>query len=372
MSYFRLSLFFMTGLLGFAQAPRPVISPEVHANKTVTFRFRAAEAKQVLLAREGAARVAMQKSEDGIWSVTTEELAPDLYGYTYVVDGASVMDPGNPAIKPNLLNPQSVVHIPGEGLPWEVADVPRGTLHHHFYKSGIIGDHRDYFVYTPPGYDPKAKKPYPVLYLLHGFSDDASGWTAVGRAHVILDNLIAQGKARPMLIVMTLGYGDLQMVSRANAVSRDPVLRLRSFERYRDALFAEVMPAVETQYHASGDRGDRAIAGLSMGGATSLFVGLNALDRFSAIGAFSAGSIGGELPAQFPKLDKAASEKLKLFWVSCGVGDRLIEDNRNFIAFFQSRGLDVKLREGPGAHTWMVWRRNLAEFLPLLFQPKSS
>jgi enterochelin esterase family protein len=211
-----------------------------------------------------------------------------------------------------------------------------------------------------------------VLYLLHGFSDDASGWRAVGRAHIIHDNLIAQGKARPMLIVMTLGYGDMQMVSRTNGAMRDPSLRQRSFDRYRDALLTEVIPAVEKQYHASRERGERAIAGLSMRGATSLFVGLNALYRFSAIGAFSSGGLGEDLPAQFQKLDKTASGKLKLFWVSCGVDDRLIEGNRNVVAFLQSRGLKVKLREGPGAHTWMVWRRTLAEFLPLLFRSQPS
>ena len=118
-----------------------------------------------------------------------------------------MMDPMNSEIVPNLLNPQSFVHVSGDNMPWDIANVPRSTLHRHFYRSGIVGDDRDYYVYTPPGYDPTAKKMYPVFYLLHGFSDDASGWTSVGRAHVILDNLIAQGKAQPMLIVMTLGYG---------------------------------------------------------------------------------------------------------------------------------------------------------------------
>ena len=256
---------------GLAQQPPALLSPEVHSDQRVTFRFRAPQAKEVLLAREGAQRVPMQKDEHGVWSVTTDTLEPDFYGYAFVADGVNLIDPSNCMMKPNLLNTQSVVHVPGPpSLPWEVNDVPRGTIHRHFYKSGVVGDERDYYVYTPPKYDPKAGQPYPVLYLLHGFSDDASGWTAVGRAHVILDNLIARGKAKPMLIVMPLGYGVPEYVSRGGPSTRDPKLRQRSFEKFRDALLTEVMPEVEKTYRVSQDRESRAIAGLSMGGAESL------------------------------------------------------------------------------------------------------
>ncbi len=192
------ALLFALMMPAFAQqGPAPVVSPEVHSDKTITVRFRAPNAKQVFFAREGAQRVAMQKDEQGVWTATTDALEPDLYGYSFIADGVALIDPSNPLMKPNLLNTQSMVHVPGNGLTWEVADVPHGTVHHHFYKSAVVGDNRDYYVYTPPNYDPNAKKLYPVLYLLHGFSDDASGWTAVGRAHIILDNLIAQGKAQP-------------------------------------------------------------------------------------------------------------------------------------------------------------------------------
>jgi enterochelin esterase family protein len=361
----------MFGCVFAQQAPPPVHSPEVHADKRVTFRFRNPAAKEVLLAREGASRVPMQKGDDGVWTYTTDALQPDFYGYSFVADGVSLMDPVNPGIKPNLLNPQSVVHVPGNN-PWDLANVPRGALHHHFYHSNIASDDRDYFVYTPPGYDPSAKKLYPTLYLLHGFSDDASGWTSVGKAHVILDNLIAQGKAQPMLIVMTLGYGTMEMVARNSPSFRDPALRQRSFDRFRDALLQEVMPAVEKDYRASKDRTMRAIAGLSMGGAETLFVGLNALDRFSHIGAFSSGGLGENLDAQFPKLDASENSQIRLFWISCGVDDRLIDFNRKFVEFAKSKQINVNLKETPGAHTWMVWRRNLSEFLPLLFQKKTT
>src|SRR5215469_11795642 len=223
----------------------------------------------------------MQKDDAGIWTVTTAPLSPDYYGYSILVDGARSIDPYNHLLKPNLLSNETMVHVAGPpSLPWEVNDVPHGEVHHHFYRSAVAGDDRDYYVYTPPGYDPK-KGAYPVLYLLHGFSDDASGWTAVGRANVILDNLIAQGKARPMIVVLPLGYGTMEMVRHGWNVWDNTELRDRNFAKFREALLTEVMPRVESEYRASKDRTGRAVAGLSMGGTESLLTGLNALDKFA-------------------------------------------------------------------------------------------
>jgi len=352
-----------------AQPPKPVVSPEVHADRSVTFRLRAPNAKEVLLARAGVERTPMQRGEDGVWSLTTDPLEPDFYGYSFVADGVNLVDPSNPVKIPNLLYSSSEVHVPGPAsLAWETGDVPRGTLHRHFYKSGVVGDQRDYYVYTPPGYDAHAAKPYPVLYLLHGFSDDASAWTAVGRAHVILDNLIAQGRAKPMLIVMTLGYGAPEIVSNTGPPPRDPSLRQRNMEKFRDALFTEVIPQVEKNYRAAPDRTARAIAGLSMGGAESLYTGLNAVDRFAWIGAFSSGGLGEDFNASFPALDAKANSELRLLWIACGTDDRLIDPNRKFRAWLDGKGVHHTDIETPGAHTWMVWRRNLAAFAPLLFQ----
>lgn len=365
-----LLLLALTLLPALAQPPQPVRSPEVHADRRVTFRFRAPNAKEVMLAREGAARVPMQKDEQGVWSVTTDALEPDLYGYSFVADGVNLIDPVNSLMKPNLLNTQSMVHVPGSGLPWEVSAAPHGTVHRHFYRSGVVGDERDFYVYTPPGYDPTARRTYPTLYLLHGFSDDASGWTSVGRAHVILDNLIAQGKAKPMLVVMTLGYGAPEIVSRTAPMPRPPDMGRRNMEKFREALLSEVIPAVEKNYRVVKDRRSRAIAGLSMGGAESLHTGLNSLDTFAWVGAFSAGGLGQDLNATFPALDAKASQQLRLLWIACGVDDRLIEANRNVVSWLKSREIQPTWIETPGAHTWMVWRRNLAEFAPLLFQEK--
>lgn len=352
-----------------AQGPAPVRSPEVGSDRRVTFRLRAPNAREVLLSREGAPRMPMQKDEQGVWSVTTPPLEPDYYGYSFIVDGVGMIDPGNPLMKPNLLNTQSMVHVPGPAsLPWEVNPVPHGAVHRHFYRSGVVGDERDFYVYTPPGYDPRGRTRYPVLYLLHGFSDDASGWTAVGRAHTILDNLIAQGKAKPMLVVMPLGYGAPEILSRSGPGFRDPGLRQRNFDRFRDALLTEVIPEVEKSYRVRADRTARAIAGLSMGGAESLFVGLNALDRFAYVGAFSSGGLGSDLDSAFPNLTAAANDRLRLLWIACGTEDGLIEGNRRLRDWLKSKGVEHTGVETPGAHTWMVWRRNLATFAPMLFR----
>ncbi|MDQ3686642.1 MAG: alpha/beta hydrolase-fold protein [Acidobacteriota bacterium] len=373
MKFILLLVLVLTAVPAFAQTPQALVSPEVHSDNRVTFRLRAPNAKDVKLAREGAPPLPMGKDEQGVWSVTTSALEPDFYGYSFVADGVGLIDPSNPLMKPNLLSTQSMVHVRGAAtLPWEINNVPHGSVHHHFYKSGVVGDERDFYVYTPPGYDSRAKKLYPVLYLLHGYSDDASGWTAVGRAHVILDNLIAQGKAKPMLIVMPLGYGAPEIVSRTGPTLRDPGLRQRNYDKFRDALLGEVIPEVEKVYRAAKDRNARAIAGLSMGGAESLYVGLNALNSFAWIGAFSSGGLGENFDASFSGLDAKANTRLRLLWIACGTEDRLIDSNRKIRDWLKSKGVEHTYIETSGAHTWMVWRRYLADFAPLLFNGKAT
>jgi enterochelin esterase-like enzyme len=348
-----------------------LVSPEVHADGSVTFRFPAPYAKEVKLEREGAQPEAMQKDkpEDGLWNVTTAALAPDYYGYSFVADGAPSLDPSNPSLVPNLISPGNSVHVPGPlSLPWELNDVPHGEIHHHFYKSVVAGDDRDYYVYTPPGYDPTVKKTYPVLYLLHGFSDDASGWTAVGHANVIFDNLIAQGKAKAMIVVMPLGYGAMGFVHLGWNAWSHTELRDTNFKKFSEALLTEVMPQVEGEYRIVKDRNSRAIAGLSMGGSESLLTGLNNLDKFSWVGAFSSGGIPEDFQKDFPSLDAGANQQLHLLWIACGTEDHLITVNRNLRAWLKTKGIKATEIETPGMHTWMVWRRNLAEFAGLLFR----
>ena len=349
--------------------PAPVVSPEVHADRSVTFRLRAPNNKEVSVSIEGVPKpIAMQKDDQGVWSVTTDPMAPDYYGYSFVADGVNMFDPSNHAVKPNFLYRASEVHVPGAAsASWEVAAVPHGEIHHHFYKSGVVGDDRGYYVYTPPGYDPRGKQAYPVLYLLHGFSDDASAWTAVGRANVILDNLIAQSKAKPMLVVMPLGYGAPEVLLPNSGVFRDRSLTDRNFDKFREALITEVIPRVEEEYSVTKDRNSRAIAGLSMGGSESLLTGLNNLDKFGWIGAFSTGGITEEFDKEFPAVNPKSTENLHLLWIACGTDDRLIDINRKVRAWLASKNIKHVDIETPGYHTWMVWRRNLTEFSSLIF-----
>lgn len=349
--------------------PPPLVSPEVHSDGSVTFRLQAPNAKEVKLDRQGTPLLEMQRDDHGVWSVTTAPLQPDYYGYSFSVDGVRTMDASNPLLVPNLIFPSNAVHVPGPpSLPWELNDIPHGEIHHHFYRSAIASDDRDYYVYTPPGYDPKSKKKFPVLYLLHGYSDDASGWTAVGRANVILDNLIAQGKAKPMIVVMPLGYGTMEMIRLSWGSWSHTDVRDANFKKFSEALLTEIIPRVESEYKTAKSRNARAVAGLSMGGSESLLTGLNHLDKFAWIGAFSSGGIPEEFGKDFPHLDAKANEQIRLLWIACGTEDHLITLNRNLRAWLKAQGVNMTEVETPGMHTWMVWRRNLAEFVPLLFR----
>jgi enterochelin esterase family protein len=255
---------------------------------------------------------------------------------------------------------------------WQALDVPHGVVHHHYYTSkvvlGLPEGQSDYFVYTPPGFDAKSKKHYPVLYLLHGWSDLANGWTEVGEANFILDNLIAQGKAKPMLVVMPLGYGDMKFVENGEVNWRDSTAVNRNVSLFTQALFTEIMPQVESTYHASKKREERAITGLSMGGLESLTIGLTHPDQFAWVGGFSS-VIGRHENEGFASLT-GNSANLRLLWIACGTEDDLIKQNREFVAWLKSKNVPLVAVETPGMHTWMVWRNNLGNFVPLLFQNK--
>lgn len=346
-----------------------VQSPEVSSDRRVTFRFPAPYAKEVRLFREGADPIPMRKNADGLWSVTVGPLEADFYGYKFIADGVHLMDPQNTAIEPNLFAPESLLHVPGpSSLPWETGDIPHGEVHEHLYHSGVVGDDRELFVYTPPGYDAQAKKPYPVLYLLHGLSHDARSWTEVGRAHLIADHLIAQGMIKPMVIVMPSGYGDAEVLARPEHVDRWQQIWVSNLRRFHEAFLAEVIPLAEKSYRISNDRRSRALAGLSMGGTEALFTGLNASDRFDWIGSFSAGTLAEDVAPLFPSLDAKATAQLRLLWIACATDDSLIVPNRRFREWLSSKGIRSTPIETLGRHTWMLWRRNLVQFLPLLFR----
>ncbi|HXC34615.1 MAG TPA: alpha/beta hydrolase-fold protein [Candidatus Acidoferrales bacterium] len=354
-----------------AQA-QSVISPEVHPDGSITFRFLAPKAGDVQLHCEGVPDTDMTQNAHGLWTYTTKPLDPDIYTYTFDVDGVRVIDPLNSFMKYNLLSSASQVEVPGppsSSLPWQIVDVSRGELHRHFFRSAVCNDNRDFIVYTPPGYNPRAFKRYPVLYLLHGFSDDTTAWTEAGRANVILDNLITRGKARPMIVVMPLGYGDMAVLQAGH----DPAgqaLRQRSQDKFVESLLTEVIPRVEKEYHVSTNRRDRAIAGLSMGGKEALVTGLNHLDKFTWVGAFSSGGMTN-FDANFPALDAGANKQLRLLWIGCGNDDGLLKPNQELCHWLLLKGIQFTWTELPGQHSYRVWRRDLAQFAPLLFQPEN-
>jgi enterochelin esterase family protein len=365
--------------LNAANRPAPPVvppTPQVHADRTVTFYFPDPGAREVRLSLAGYAHpLAMKKSAQGVWSVTVGPLAPEIYSYSFIADGIPRMDPSNHRLVQNLLWPGNFFEVAGpKPEPWDIQNVPHGVVHYHIYHSAIVGDNRGYYVYTPPGYDPRADQTYPVLYLLHGYSDDASAWVKVGRANVILDNLIAGGDTRPMIVVMPLGYGAPAIVKGSHF--RDKVLRRKNFKLFTETLLNEVIPRVQAEYRVPAYRNDRAIAGLSMGGAESLLTGLNHIDKFAWVGSFSAGGLRLNFDKEFPSLNAESGSKLRLLWIACGKDDRyvdhppLIEVNRKLVTWLRTKDAPVTFVETPGMHEWLVWRDNLIHFAPLLFRDR--
>ena len=338
-----------------------VVSPEVHADRTVTFRLQAPKANDVGFYGDwmpvGTSQK-MTKDAAGLWSLTTPPLPPSIYIYAFTIDGLTIADPVNPRMKLRARTSASLLEVPGDTPSlWDARDVPHGAVEINYQKSTALhGETRSFWVYTPPGYTQNSKQKYPVLYLFHGSNDTAGGWVLAGQANYILDNLFADGKLVPMVVVMPFGHAvpfgaprDLQSTNSA------------VYEKY---IMEDVLPFVEAKYHVKTDRDHRAIAGLSMGGGQSLAIGFHHLDRFSAIGAFSAPAPSG-LDTNFTGLQK---NKLKVLWFACGKDDSLYQRSADLDSLFTKHEIPHTFRQTPGAHTYTVWRQNLGEFAPLLFR----
>jgi enterochelin esterase family protein len=352
-----------------------LLSPEVHADRTVTFRFRAPQAIQVELVGEvlrGASPQPMTKGEDGVWTTTIGPVPPEIWIYNFRVQGVDVPDPSNPSVKPTPPGAamSSFVEVPGDTPAfYDVGAVPHGDVRMVLYESKAMGVTRWLWIYTPPGYD-RSNQRYPVLYLLHGNGEAQNGWVMNGRANIILDNLVASRQAVPMIVVMPQGHA-------LQAANVGPLVRLSGetsmfSPRFPKDLLEEVIPLVERNYRVHADANHRAIAGLSMGGGQALTIGLSNLDRFKYVLGYSA-AVGGQF-ADMSELLKTVSSSpakvnaaLRVLWLSCGRQDFLFQNNKQFAEALSAAGIKLTYRETEGAHVWSVWRRNLFETAQLLF-----
>jgi enterochelin esterase family protein len=346
---------------------RTIVSPEVHPDQTATFRISSKDAKTVnLLLPDIKINQAMEKNEAGVWSITIGPLEPDIYAYVYMVDGTHTVDPMNPDMKRGVGLTTSLVEIPGKQPAFFAEQtVPRGTIHIHRYDSKTTGTTRGLYIYTPPGYDPRSKNKYPVLYLLHGVGDTENGWIEIGRANRIADNLLAAGKMMPLIIVMPLGHASFA----EGAVS--PGGFNQTGTAFEKDLLAEVIPYVENHYNASSEKKDRAIGGLSMGGRQTLNIGLQHLDKFSYVLAYSSAVRNPEQDSVMMRLlsDPAKINKtLKVFWIGCGREDGLFAGNQSLSDMLKKKGITHIFYPTGGAHTWTNWRLYLSESLPLIFK----
>jgi enterochelin esterase-like enzyme len=345
-----------------APRPPPVVSPEIAADHSVTFRIKAPQAKEVVVRGQWAKDpIALTKGENDVWSATSTPIAAGVWEYSLVVDGVAMIDPGNSAIKPMREPRTSILTLAGTPADlWDFQDVPHGTVHSHIYQSQAFGSPREVSVYTPPGYETSTAV-YPLLVLQHGSGDNQSTWTAHGKAHLILDNLIAAKKAQPMVVLMLNGH------SPTAPRAEDPALRWQqSLEGFRNELTQDALPLVERLYRVAKKPEQRAIAGLSMGGGQSLGAGLT-LDGFGWIGAFSAAAPPTPMIEGALTNAAATNARLRLLWIAIGKDDFLLERNTTFIALLKEKGITHEYTVTEGGHAWPVWRRYLAEFVPRLF-----
>ena len=347
-----------------AQLRDAATSPVFNADNTVTFRLSAPDADDVKLWTQFIDEAApMTKNDEGTWEVTLGPAEAKIYHYCFMVNGVRVLDPQNPELAASLLPSYSLLNYPGDGPQfYDQQNVAHGVLNTHYYFSELEQANRGLIVYTPPEYDPHSK--YPVLYLFHGYSDKENGWVGTGKANFIIDNLIAQKTAVPMIVVMTFGYSEPQADDKGEEWGDWSKNVLPRFER---DLLNEVIPLVESSYATAPGVKNRAIAGLSMGGGQSLYIGLNNLDKFSWIGAFSASA---SLDLHGPLLTNAISinDRLNLLWIACGKDDFLFERNNEFDAELSAKGITHEYYVTEGIHTWWVWRNYLRDFVPRLFR----
>lgn len=341
--------------------------PKIHPDGRVTLRIKAPGAQKLQVLPQntgfGKAPLEMRRAEDGTWTVTTPPVRPGFFYYQLLIDGVQVNDPGSETWF-GWARQNSGLEVPDPSLDfYDAKAVPHGDVRIHYYLSNTTGVTRRAYVYTPPGYDKDMRTRYPVLYLQHGSGESERGWTAQGRANFIMDNLIAAGKAHPMIIVMEHGYATAKNTPPAGPGSRGT-------EAFPAVVINDLIPAIDSAYRTLADRDHRAIAGLSMGAGQALTIGLANLDRFSYIGAFSGGMRDFDATKSFGGIfrDSAAfNAKVKLLWIGSGVEDRFYAGGKAAHEALEKQGIRHVWFEGPGEHEWQVWRHHLYEFAQRLF-----
>jgi enterochelin esterase family protein len=374
-------------ILAFAAAalaqPSPD-APQVLPDHRITFRTRAPEAAQVVL-RFGDVNpkaYPMTKGPDGAWTVTIGPIEPEIYSYYFAIGGAKVIDVANPDVKIGATVSSSIVEVPGNPPRFdEVQNVPHGSVNMHWYPSSVSKTQRGLYVYVPPDYYTQSTKRYPVLYLWHGGGGAEREWMHDGRANVILDNLIAQQKAVPMIIVMPNNWPGLPaagVISAPAVMSRDGDIA-DNYPPLKRELIEEIIPYVAKHYRTIENRENRAISGLSGGAGTTMVVGMGSLDTFAWIAEFSAGVLGGnptrpqhydveKIAPGFYKDPAATNKRLKLLYMAVGTEDPRLEPHKETVKEFQDHKINVTFMTFPGAHEWKVWRHALADAAPRLFR----
>jgi enterochelin esterase-like enzyme len=343
--------------------------PKVLPDLRVKFRTRAPNAKsmQINLGKN----YDMVKDDQGVWSVTTDPQVPGFHYYSLVIDGLAVADPASESFY-GTGRMSSAIDIPEAGVDfYTIKNVPHGEISSIVYFSKTTGTWRRLNIYTPPGYFKSGKEQYPVLYIQHGGGEDERGWAVQGKTDIILDNLIAEGKAKPMIIVIP--NGNVSKPGTTGGGYNDMAM-----DAYKEELFGNVIPFVESNFKVKPGYENRAIAGLSMGGGQAFYTGLRNTDMFANVGVFSTGLFGGiqqqssfdaekVIPGILSK-PESFNSKLKVFYISVGEQDPRIEPTKKQVQTFKSSGLKVEFASFTGAHEWQVWRKSLHDFAQRIFK----
>lgn len=344
--------------------------PRILDNLSVVFKIKASDAKRVQI--DLGKLYDMTKDDQGFWTVTTAPQVPGFHYYSLVIDGVKVVDPASETFY-GMGRMASAIDIPEKGAGfYEVKDVPHGALNSKYYFSKVTNSWRRLFVYTPAGYDVNTKEKYPVVYIQHGGGEDERGWAVQGKTDIILDNLIAEGKAKPMIVVIS--NGNVTTGKGGGGYSN------AAMAAFKEEMTKNIVSFIDKTYRTIADVNHRALCGLSMGGGQAFYVGLGSLDCFSSVGVFSSGIFGGianpngkvfDADKEIPGLlsnSKSFNQKLKLFYVSVGEQDPRFEFTKKEVKKFQDSGLKVQFASFPGDHEWQVWRKSLHDFASRVFK----